>query len=299
MRLSHANLEKLPKSDKLNKAERMAQLLKLTQMNIDADEDASHLLERVQAELNAPSSSGRPGTGQTTASQKIGAANNVYHVGQPPPSTAGSRPPTGVSIAGSLGGRIAESLLSRQSEFRRGRDALKPMPEERPDTSGSRKPPSTAQSQRPPPTGSSQRPPTGRPASPQLMPPVIDFSDILPGHVVQGFREEYRAMKAARDAEAAEAEAQANAPSSLTPFGEVLTLREHNLENHMPQYERGDTPRSYASSRPSLMDHADHAMPNAPKPSVEPRPWSKKGRRPAPQGSRAASSEISDVFSWN
>ena len=136
------------------------------------------------------------------------------------------------------------------------------------------------------------------------MPPVIDFSDILPERVVQGFREEYRAMKAARDAEAAaqaEAEARANAPSSLTPFGEVLTLREHNLANsanYMPPSERGGTPQSYASSRPSLMAHADHAMPKAAKAPLEPRPWSKKGRRPAPQGSRAANSEISDVFSW-
>ena len=57
--LTAANLSKLPK------AQRTDQLLKLAQMKIDADEDASFLLEKVQQELAA--SSGRPGTRLTEA----------------------------------------------------------------------------------------------------------------------------------------------------------------------------------------------------------------------------------------
>ena len=93
--LTAANLSKLPKAQSTD------QLLKLAQMKIDADEDASFLLEKVQQEL-AASSSGRPGTGS-----------------QKPPPTAG-----GLSIAGSLQDRIADSILSRQSEFRKGKDQL-------------------------------------------------------------------------------------------------------------------------------------------------------------------------------
>lgn len=295
-RLSAENLEKLPK------AKRIEQLAAMAQLKIDANEDASFLLESIHDQLAAPSSNGRPGTGMTNASRKPGAHN----FGRPPPTAASEKP----SIAGSLADRITESLVSRQSEFRRGKDALLPPPtassqrsaasrpgtgaSRPPPTAASQRPPSTAASQRPPTTANSRRGPTGDlPRTLQIedKPPVYDYKELLPDHVVQGFREEFRAMKA-REEEAARAaefearclEAQA---AAVRPLSEV-----HNLT------ERVATPALSASSRP-LTGHSEHVLRQGAigGPPV-PRPWSKKGRRGAPGDSRAARSEISEALSW-
>lgn len=293
-RLTAANLNKLPK------AERIEKLLKVAQMQVDADEDASHLLSQVQDEMDRSS---RPGTGRS--SQKQG---GVYHVA--PPSTAQSdRPPStagGMSIAGSLRGRIKESLLSRESEFRKGKDALKPSVHTgRPGTGMSSRPgtgmssrPGTGMSQRPPSTAASQRPPTGD--EPRVLtlvekPPIIDYTDIMPDHMVEKFREEFRAMKLAEEA-AAEAYRPPTGASSRPSTGRPLA----EVSNIIDVSERLPTPAlSQASSRP-LTGHAEKAMmPKAPPTAPEARPWSKKGRRGAPTNLRAASSEMSEALSWN
>ena len=276
-RLSAANLAKLPKS------ERVDALLSLAQMNIAAEEDASHLLSQVQEEMDR-SSYGRPGTGRS------------QHA---PPSTAGKPPSTagGLSIAGSLKGRIQESILSRESQFRKGHGALRPGGASRPGTGLSQMPPSTAASQRPPPTAASERPPTGD--APRVLnlvekPPIYDYTEIMPEHMVQKFREEFRAMKAAEAAAAAEAEAAAMRPGTgMSRFSRPATgepLAEmHNLVN-----ERPPTGRSQAS-RP-LTGHSERSLSKPPPTAPEPRPWSKKGRRGAPANVR--SSAISEALSW-
>ena len=298
--LTAANLSKLPK------AQRTDQLLKLAQMKIDADEDASFLLEKVQQEL-AASSSGRPGTGS-----------------QKPPPTAG-----GLSIAGSLQDRIADSILSRQSEFRKGKDQLAALLEEssrpatgasRPGTGASRRPP-TASSVRPPPTAASDRSTrSAKMADGQKVLPFgaydADRSELLaafPEELKEKFRQEFRAMKAREAAEAAAFEAAAEisepdpAPSlfqpgqreigtplvqNAMPLSEMKNL--NIIENRLPT----PSATSVASSRP-LTGHAEITMAKTEMPTLAPRPWSKKGRRPPPSDARAARSEISSALSWN
>jgi len=199
LELTAENLKKLPKD------KRMETLLESARHTIDQGEDATHLLSALQDEVNAPSSAARPATGQSLAGSN-----------RPPPS-----------IAGSLGQRIQSSLLeakayrpstaaksiashaslaeSLEAEFRDRVALSKGLPP--PSASGSRPPTGCSR----PPTGGS-RPPTGQlqpqgeraPSGPQLLPPVMDPVSLMPEHIVQGFREEYRAMQAKkREAERA------------------------------------------------------------------------------------------------
>ena len=101
-------------------------------------------------------------------------------------------------------------------------------------------------------------------------------------------------MKAAREAEAkAFEEAEAAMVAEAAAARPLAEVRGNQLAGRLP------TPAlSQASSRP-LSGHAEHVMATeycgaAP----VARPWSKKGKRGAPDGSRGARSEISEALSW-
>jgi len=283
-RLTAENLSKLPSKN-------TEALLKLAQMKIDANEDASQLLSTLQEQLDT----GRPGTGRSGASRR-GAPPTVHHNYGAPPSTAG-----GLSIAGSLRDRITASVLSRGSEFRKGPDALRPSvaarDAARPDTAGSQRPPSTAGSQRPPSTAASQRATDELATAPWHIvdkPPIIDYAQIVPDDVQQRFRDEFRAMKVA---EQTASEAATAAAVGRSVEATSLPLGEFNL--NALQLARLPTPAGSHASRP-LTGHTEYAMADAHRQQAPPvpRPWSKKGRRGAPDDSRAARSEISEALSW-
>ena len=111
MKLSAANLSKHEEDQfkHLPKEKRRDAMLKLAKMKIDAQEDASHLLSHLQLDMEA-SSAGRPGTGRSISTN--GRPTGAYPA---PPSTAGSAK---FSIAGSLSGRIADSLLASEMRSR-------------------------------------------------------------------------------------------------------------------------------------------------------------------------------------
>jgi hypothetical protein len=120
-------------------------------------------------------------------------------------------------------------------------------------------------------------------------PPVYDYKELLPPHVVESFRKEFRAMKAAEQAAAA---------AEAAPLGEVQNQLRDCSRGPWNSYEpRAATPAlSQASSRP-LTGHAEYAMPSKQTGPPEPRPWSKQGRRGAPY--RGSSDAISECLSWN
>jgi len=218
--LTSANLAKL---DKLDKSTRMEVLLEESSKLIDSGGDARQLLSRLQQEIEA-SSSARPRTGQSGLLL-------------PRPQTGQSIAP---SIAGSLGSRIQESLVSQRSSVRRpptalsqrvrqptaaellsrGRqdlnaDELESQFRERLSTAGSRRPVTGESQASRPPKGTSQAscPPTGASRKGELdydpavyCPPIIDYMQIVPEELKEKFRQEYRDLQAERR-EMAEAEA--------------------------------------------------------------------------------------------
>ena len=141
-------------------------------------------------------------------SSSIPGDDDVYTVGssvrsigrQARPTTAGSAASFVPSIAGSLGPRIAASKVANQqraattrsrgvevaaamalNSHRDEADILEAEFRERLSTAGSSR------------QVSAQKPAT---AEPQLLPPVINYVDLLPEEIIEGFRAEYRAMKA-------------------------------------------------------------------------------------------------------
>ena len=309
-RLCAANLKKFDAQNvaSLPRHERRDALMRLAQMKIDANEDASHLLSSLAVDLEV-SSHGRPGTGRSSQHSVMGPANNVFHVpptSLQPPSTAGSIAGGALapSIAGSLSTRIADALLAGEMRARVAQRSQKSTAkkavaadffdarseadvEPRPGTAASSRP-GTAQR---PGDVSSRKPP----ASPQLLPPVIDYKELLPEDIVQSFRAEYRAIKAAQaEAEGVKAmsrmvdlssagETPAEALAAATravPLGEVTNDR----NNFAPRPLTGHSERS--------MDQpVSLGAPPAP------RPWSKKGRGAAPTA-RAAQSSVGECLSW-
>jgi len=124
-----------------------------------------------------------------------------------------------------------------------------------------------------------------------MLPPIIDYAELVPEQMQATFREEFRAMHAEKAAAAEQQQQHYAQPAQQLPLSEV-----HNLRG-----ERALTPSSHAS-RPLTGPSTGHANPAMHQPNEgeapQARPWSKKGRRGAPDGSRAARSEIGDVFSW-
>ena len=281
MALTAENLKKLPKD------KRMETLLESARHTIDQGEDATHLLSALQDEVNAPSSAARPATGQSLAISN-----------RPPPS-----------IAGSLGQRIQSSLLeakayrpstaaesiashaslaeSLEAEFRNRMALSKGLPP--PSASGSRPPTGCS---RPPTSGSrprtgGSRPPTGQlqpqgeraPSGPQLLPPVMDPVSLMPEHIVQGFREEYRAMQAKkREAERA---AMAEHPNhtAIQPLSSSSSANGSNIRP--PSGKRPDSSAPFSLGTQFVGDTAP-VMPA-------------KGRRHV--ASRAAASSIGSLLS--
>lgn len=103
--LNAANLKALNEMQMktMPKEQRRDAMMKLAQMKIAAQEDASHLLSQLATDLDGSSSVGRPGTGQEH---------------RKPPSTAGSVRSETLSIAGSLRTRITDSLLAAEMRSR-------------------------------------------------------------------------------------------------------------------------------------------------------------------------------------
>lgn len=219
--LTAANLSRL---DRLTKSDRVSLLMEESSKLIDKGEDASHLLSRLQAEVEA-SSSARPRTGQSAMGPRPVTATTEY------------------SIAGSLGQHISESLLSAKMEREQRQQQQRP-----PSTAASKRstrsvrPPtakelmassaplaeelevqlrerlSTASSRRPV-TGQSQasRPATGMDASRAHAAanileckPVLDPYELVSDEMKEKFRKEYRAMQEERR-QMAEAEARQRA----------------------------------------------------------------------------------------
>ena len=218
MQLTAANLSRL---DRLTKSDRVSLLMEESSKLIDKGEDASHLLSRLQAEVEA-SSSARPRTGQSAMQG-------------PRPGTA----TTEYSIAGSLGQHISESMLSAKMEREQRQQQKRPPSTAASQSTRSVRPPtakelmassaplaeelevqlrerlSTASSRRPV-TGQSQasRPATGIDASRATnileCKPVLDPYELVSDEMKEKFRKEYRAMQEERR-QMAEAEARQRA----------------------------------------------------------------------------------------
>lgn len=187
------------------------------------------LLSRLSCELEAPSTASRPGTGASTAA----AAEFVRPNGVEP------RPPSAMSIAGSLDQRIrqAQAASADRIAAARARDEMRraaPLAEEletefrerlavsRPSTAASWRPPSTASS-RCPPSATSQRPPSAAP----LEAPAATALPGVPLDVIERFRSEYREMQADRayaqadEACASASEAPTSRPPSAVPLADL------------------------------------------------------------------------------
>jgi hypothetical protein len=321
-RLSKENLEKLPKP------QRIEALLRIAQMSVNAQEDASELLERVQAEMDASSTS----TARPVTRDSLRGASKVFHVASAPPSTAG-----GLSIAGSLGGRIADSLI--MSELRAGRNNRanknrcappKSEPEllvveeaaavelERPTTAQSHCSTATAVTSRPP-TAASRRPPTAgssRPpsaAAPRQLPrpptpePVYERPyDIIKAEnpaLVEKFRREYQDMIAAKRAEAQAAEA-AEAERMLPPSrgGATVspaTAMATRLLSETAKVPLAEIGAGFGNARlvpRPLTGHSETSLPGSrgATPLTVTR-WAKKGKRQVDRNQ----SSVGSLLSWD
>ena len=217
MQLTAANLSRL---DRLTKSDRVSLLMEESSKLIDKGEDASHLLSRLQAEVEA-SSTARPRTGQSAMGPRPVTATTEY------------------SIAGSLGQHISESMLSAKMEREQRQQQKRPPSTAASQSTRSVRPPtakelmassaplaeelevqlrerlSTASSRRPV-TGQSQasRPATGIDASRANnileCKPVLDPYELVSDEMKEKFRKEYRAMQEERR-QMAEAEARQRA----------------------------------------------------------------------------------------
>ena len=326
-RLSAENLRALngQELDFLPKEQRRDAMLKLAQMKIAAKEDASQLLSQLQTEMET-SSAGRPGTGQR------------------PPPTAGSERP---SIAGSLGGRITDSMLAyKMRERSRTSSAIAQPPRSRiqgasnfVDLSDAASRPGTAsskveqffqrheQQQARPGTAASQRseisvaasqrsqrstgsrPPTAARAAaeraaalakgPELLPPIIDYKELLPEHIVNSFREEFRAKKKAAEEAEREAAAEAEYLASRSDFAVAADRAELEAElTAAPLNEVTNRPVTTASSARPLTGHSEISMSKPAGSDALPVPtaWAKKGKKPIP---RAALSSVGACLTWD
>ena len=269
--LTKENLKKLPKQTRLEL------LVEEAENEIERGKDASALLDRLKEEIEAPSSSARPATGQS--------ALQAGRAARPVTASSAGAPP---SIAGSLQERIQHSLLSGSHGSRPPSTASSQRSQRAPSMAASQQSQRTTRSQRSRPptaaevlaqnsdlanaleekfrerlctaerpmTGGSNAPSTGArkpPPSPQLLAPVFDPKDSVPDHMIEKFRAEYRAMQAERQA----AERVPNAAPPASHHQAPLTELTNGRHQSVPTTE----PRVLEPTAATIMMHTASSVP--------------------------------------
>ena len=281
-RLTEANLAKLPKALRV---EALMQLAKNKLGDCDISDVASHRPDTAGAPSVASAGVYRPAT-------------NVFHVYHEKnegdrPSTAGGMS-VAPSIAGSLGGRIKQSLRQHAAVN------VRPPTAQSQRSIASSRPPSAAQ---PKVAAARPRPPTPEP----VYDPVKLMMEECPD-LVEGFRREFRAKQAAkREAEAAAAAKSAAAHEAAEARAAAAAVEVEPVayapsasgasEADMPLGEIPvNTRPSTAASRP-LTGHSQISLSSSKATQPEVRPWSKKGRKVVSHA-RAAQSTVGLCFEW-